>query len=177
MLLHNRFDFLLRQPRHQAFSNARGMQKHPPPHPGVYLEKSWRLDFLDVHGFALVQDCKMNGEVNLFYKRSHERQGYSGEIEISLGVTAETQNFQPEAVAGGFRIAPQITAPFQSAENVAGGTFWNSQFAADFRIGKSVAALRGGFENIQSAFDGGCRAGIGACHSFLRIRKICTSQV
>src|SRR6266403_5456184 len=72
MLLHNRFDFLLRQPRHQAFSNARGMQKHPPPHPGVYLEKSWRLDFLDVHGFALIQDCKMNGEVNLFYKRSHE---------------------------------------------------------------------------------------------------------
>jgi len=31
------------------------------------------------------------------------------------------------------------------------------QFAADFRIGESVAVLRGGFENIQGALDGGCR--------------------
>ena len=119
----------------------------------------------------------MNGEVNLFYKRSHERQSYSGEIEISLGVTAETQNFQPEAVARGFRVTAQIAAALQSAQNVAGGTFWNAEFAADFRIGESVAALRGGFENIQGAFDGRCRAGFGACHSLLRIHKIGTSQV
>src|SRR6267143_5262291 len=112
------------------------MQKHPPPHPGVYLEKSRRLHFLDIHRFTLIQDCKMNGEVNFLPQSSHERQGHIGEIEISLGVTAETQNFQPEAVARGFRVTPQITAALQSAENVAGRTFWNSQFAADFRIGE-----------------------------------------
>src|SRR5438445_162439 len=119
----------------------------------------------------------MNGEVNLFYKRSHERQSYSGEIEISLGVTAETQNFQPEAVARGFRVTAQIAAALQSAQNVAGGTFWNAEFAADFRIGESVAALRGGSKIIRGGSAGGGRAGLVAGIGFLRIHKIGTSQV
>jgi len=119
----------------------------------------------------------VDGQANLLDQRSHERQGYIGYIEISLGVTAETQNFQPEAVARGFRISTQITAPLQSAQNVTRGTFGNSEFPAEFRVGESIAALRGGFENIEGALDGRRRIRFGTWHGISRSTKYGLSQV
>src|SRR6266581_4930632 len=50
---------MLGQPGKQAFTDARGMQKHPAAHPRIYLEESWRLHFFDVDRFALIQYREM----------------------------------------------------------------------------------------------------------------------
>src|SRR6266568_8612519 len=131
------------------------MQKHAAAHPGVYLEKSRSFHFFDVNGFALIQHGEVHGHVNSFHKSAHERKSDAGDIEIGLGVAAEAENFQAEAITASFRIAAQITAALEGPKDVAGGTFGNGELAADFRIRKTVAAVGGGFENVKGALDGG----------------------
>ena len=136
------------------------MQKHAPPHPGVHLEKSGGFYFFDVDRFALVQHRQVHGHSNLLAEHPHERQRDVGDVQIGLRVSAETEDLETEAVASRFRLAAQIAASFEGAQNVAGGTLGDGQFAADLRIGHSVAAVGRGFENVQGALDGNCGTGV-----------------
>src|SRR6267378_925727 len=160
LLLHHGFDFMFRQPGQQTFPHARGMQKHAAADPGVDLEESGGFDFFDVHRFALVQHCQVHGHSNLFTKCPHEWQGKIGDVQVGLRVSAEAQDFEAKAVAPRFCFAPQVAASFEGAQNVAGGTFGDGQFAADFGICHAVAALSRSLENIQRALDRHCGTGL-----------------
>ena len=112
VLLGDGLHVMLRQPGQQAFPDARGMQKHPPPHPRVHLEKSGRLYLLDINRFALVQDRQVHGQVNSLHQRPHKRQRHICDVQVGLGISTETQYFQAQPIPPGFRFTPQVAAFF-----------------------------------------------------------------
>src|SRR6266487_1532500 len=120
---------MLREPGKQAFSDARGMQKHPATHPRIYLEESWRLHFFDVDRFALIQYREMQREVNFLDERPHKRQSHISNIQIRLHVSAEAENFQAQPVPPGFHLAPQVASFLESPQDVTGGAFVYRQLA------------------------------------------------
>jgi len=101
----------------------------------------------------LIQDREVHGHSNLFAEYPHKWKRDVGDVEVGLRVAAETQNFQAQTIPPGFRFASKIAAFFEGSKDVARGAFGYSEFAADFRVGESIAALRGGFQNIQGALD------------------------
>jgi len=145
LLFHDCFDFIFWQPGQQAFSDAGGMQKHSPSHPRVHLEESGRFHFFDIDGFALIENREMHGHSNLLAEYAQERKCEISDVEIGLGIAAEAQDFQAQAVPSRFQFTPQVTAFLERSEDVARGTLGDSELAADFRVGKSFAALGGGF--------------------------------
>src|SRR5437016_8204111 len=136
------------------------MQKHAAAHPGVHSKKSWRFHLFDINGLALIKHRESHGHVHYSHQRAHERECHVGDIEIGLGVAAETENLQAEPVTAAFRFAAQVAAQLESSKNVAGGAFGNAQLAADFRVGESVAAVGRSFEDVKRAFDSSDGAGV-----------------
>ena len=98
--------------------------------------------------------------MNFFFQCAHERKGDIRNVKIGLCVAAEAENFQAEAVATCFRVAPQVAAPLQCSQDVARRTLRDSKLAADFRVGQAIAAVRRGFENIKGALNGSGKTGI-----------------
>src|SRR5437763_1072756 len=106
------------------------MQEHASANPGIHLEKTGGLDFFDVDGFALIQNCKVHGHSNLLAKSAHERKRDAGDVEIGLRVSAKAEDFETQAIAARFRLAAQVTALFEGSKDVARGAFGDAQFAA-----------------------------------------------
>src|SRR5208282_3189145 len=97
-------------------------------------------------------------------ERAHERQGHVRDVQIRLRVSAKAQNFQTKLVAAGFGFAAEISTALEGPQNVASRAFGNGELATDFGIGEALAAMGDVFENVESAFDGGCRTRICTCH-------------
>ena len=67
------FQALLRNVRYQRLAHAGGVDAHAASDPRVHANESRRLDFLNVDGFAAVEDREMAGEAGLLHQVAHDR--------------------------------------------------------------------------------------------------------
>src|SRR5258708_21731215 len=110
------------------------MYPHAPPNPGVHADKAFRLNRLDIDGVWAVEHSQMAGEAGLLHQAAHDGQSHSAHIQTAQGSPAEAKDLQSHAVLPGLRIPRQIALSLQRAQDVAGRTLWNVQFAADFAV-------------------------------------------
>ena len=62
-------------------------------------------------------------------------------VNATQSAAAEAQNLQSYAVLPALRIAVHVTLLFERAQDVAGGTLWNFQFAADLGVAQAIRLL------------------------------------
>ena len=105
------------------------------------------FDLLDVDRVGAVQNRQVAGEVGLLDQVAHDGQRHFAHVNAAERAAAEAQNFQAHAVLSRFRIAVQVALLLQRAQDVAGGTLWNLQLAADFGVGQAFRFLGDGLQH------------------------------
>jgi len=126
-------------------------KKHPASHPGVHLEKSRRFHLFNVDGFALIQDREVHGHSNFLAEYPHKWKGATSAMSrLACASPPRLRIFKPRRYRPVFRFASKIAAFFRGFEGCSSRSFWVFRvLRLIFRVGESIAALRGGFQNIQ----------------------------
>src|SRR5437016_5887128 len=95
----------------------------------------------------------MTSEAGFFHEVTHDGQRNFAYIDSAERAAAEAQNFQANAIFAVVFIPIQVSLGFQGTQDVAGGTLWNLEFAADFSIVQAFWLMSDGFQHGQSALN------------------------